>query len=129
MAILADFVKETTNTTGIGTVTLVAVDGFAEFADAFANGTEVYYAIHNGDNRETGIGTVGAGKTLARTTPQVTLVGGVFDDTSPTAITLVGESTVFVSSNADAFNTRKETYIQTTEPTGTNVGDIWIQTV
>ena len=75
---LANGVKETTTTTGTGTVTLAAVTGFARFASAFANGERAAYCIQDGNNREWGVGTVGAGNTLERTFRLGTLVGGVY---------------------------------------------------
>jgi len=67
MALLADRVKETTTTTGTGTVSLAgAPAGFQSFNTAFANGSLVYYVIQGGAEFEIGIGTTGTG-TLART--------------------------------------------------------------
>lgn len=98
-------VKEETTTTGTGTVTLTAVAGSARFADAHAVGALVPYAIRSGNDWEWGIGTVAATNTLERTTIKVTYVAGVYDNTSPVAITLAGTSTVFVTPHADAVAT------------------------
>lgn len=69
--VLADRVKETTTTTGTGTITLAgAVTGYQSFA-AVGNGNTTYYTIadQSGSNWEVGIGTyTSAGTTLARTT-------------------------------------------------------------
>jgi len=69
--VLADRVRETTTTTGTGTVTLGgAVTGFQTFA-AIGNGNTTYYAIAGqGTNEwEVGIGTyTAAGTTLSRDT-------------------------------------------------------------
>ena len=68
MALLADRVKETTTTTGTGTIALAgAPAGFQSFNTAFSNGSLVYYVIQSNADFEIGIGTTGAG-TLARTT-------------------------------------------------------------
>ena len=85
---LANGIKETTATTGTGTVTLAAVTGFTRFANGFADGLLASYAIKDGNNWEWGIGTVGAGNTLARTTVTATLVAGTYTTTGATAITL-----------------------------------------
>lgn len=98
-----NLVKEGTSTTGTGTLTLTAMTGWARFADAYAVSDVVPYAIENGDNKEVGLGTVGASNTLARTTVLATLVAGVYDDTSPVAITLSGSSTVSSGPLAELF--------------------------
>ena len=69
--VIKDRVKETTTTTGNGTVTLLgAVSGFEAFS-AIGNTNTTYYAIvhQSADEWEVGIGTYTAsGTTLARTT-------------------------------------------------------------
>lgn len=68
--VVADRVRETSTTTGTGTLTLAgAVTGYRTFSAAIGNTNTTYYAISNpGLNEwEVGIGTVAAG-TLARTT-------------------------------------------------------------
>lgn len=68
--VLKDRVKETTTTTGTGTLSLGgAASGYQTFSSAVGNGNTTYYAISSagGAEWEVGIGTVGAG-TLARTT-------------------------------------------------------------
>jgi hypothetical protein len=69
--VLADRVKETTTTTGTGTVTLLgASTGFQSFA-AVGDANLTYYAIvaQTGTEWEVGIGTyTSSGTTLARTT-------------------------------------------------------------
>ena len=66
--VVKDRVRETSITTGTGTLTLAgAVTGFQTFSSAIGNTNTTYYTIVNGSEWEVGIGTVGAG-TLARTT-------------------------------------------------------------
>ena len=69
--VLKDRVKETTTTTGTGTITLAgAVTGYQAFS-AIGNGNTTYYVIEdaNGTGWEVGIGTYTlSGTTLARTT-------------------------------------------------------------
>ena len=73
MLVFADRVKEVTATTGTGTYTLAgAVVGFQSFA-AVGHGNTCEYAITDGTNWETGLGTYSAvgsptDPTLARTT-------------------------------------------------------------
>lgn len=71
MFVLADRVKETTTTTGTGTVTLLgASTGYQSFS-AIGNANTTYYTIagQTGSEWEVGIGTyTSSGTTLARTT-------------------------------------------------------------
>jgi len=70
--VLNDRVKQTTTTTGTGTITFAsAVTGFETFAQGIGNSNTTYYAIFNGgtDQFEVGLGTLnGNSTTLARTT-------------------------------------------------------------
>jgi hypothetical protein len=99
-----NWVRELTATTGTGTVTMTGMSGFARFADAFSVGDLVYYHIMDGNNRESGIGTVGAANTLARTTVLQTLVAGTLTNSPGTGITLSGGSTVTVYADLAAWN-------------------------
>ena len=67
--IVKDRIKESTNTTGTGTLTLTgATAGFQTFA-AVGDASTTYYAIVNGNNWEVGYGTYTAsGTTLSRDT-------------------------------------------------------------
>lgn len=70
-ALLADRVKETTTTTGTGTVNLGgAATGFVTFVAAVGDAAKVYYTISGGSEWEVGIGTVtdASPDTLARNT-------------------------------------------------------------
>lgn len=102
-ALIADFVRETTATTGTGEdVTLVADTGYARFSDAYAVNDVTYYIIRDGNNAELGIGTVKTGNVLGRTTPLVTLVSGTYNSSSPSRINLSGNAIVAVGPSAKA---------------------------
>ena len=77
--VVKDRVKETTTTTGTGTVTLLgAATGFQSFS-AIGNGNTTYYTIagQGTSEWEVGIGTyTSAGTTLARTTVLASSNGG-----------------------------------------------------
>lgn len=97
---LANWVKETTATTGAGAISLGgATAGHIAFSSAFVTGERVIYAIEDGNNREIGIGTLTSGSpwTLARTNVFETLVAGVYSNTAPPPITLSGAATVGVA--------------------------------
>jgi hypothetical protein len=70
--VINDRVRETTSTTGTGTVTLGGgVDGFQTFAAGIGNSNTTYYAIslNSANEWEVGLGTLSAdSSTLARTT-------------------------------------------------------------
>lgn len=68
--VLKDRVKETSTSTGTGDFVLAgAVEGFQSFTSALADGDTTYYAIEDGTNWETGLGTwTESTSTLARTT-------------------------------------------------------------
>ena len=94
--VLADRVKETTTTTGTGTVTLLgASTGFQSFA-VIGNGNTTYYTIagQTGSQWEVGIGTyTSSGTTLARTTVLSNSAG-----TQPSALSFsAGTKDVFVT--------------------------------
>lgn len=67
--VLKDRVKETSTTTGTGTITLAgAADGYQSFS-AVGDGNVTYYAIVGGTEWEVGLGTYTAsGTTLSRDT-------------------------------------------------------------
>lgn len=68
--VLKDRVKDTTTTTGTGSVTLsgTAPIGYVSFATAIGNGNNTYYTITAGSEWEVGIGTLSATTTLSRDT-------------------------------------------------------------
>lgn len=69
--IINDRVKETTTSTGTGTINLAgAEEGFESFVAGIGNGNTTYYAIAGGSEFEVGVGTVTSGSpdTLSRDT-------------------------------------------------------------
>ena len=66
--VLADRVRESSTTTGTGTISLAgAVTGFASFAEQIGNGNTTYYTIADATSWEVGVGTYSA-NTLTRDT-------------------------------------------------------------
>lgn len=96
---LVNWVKCTTTTSGTGDLILTPVIGFPSFSDVLSIGQIVGYSIlnTNGEPVEEGIGSYSAVDTLTRTQPCATYSGGVYDNTSPSAISLSGTYTVIVS--------------------------------
>jgi hypothetical protein len=102
--VLADRVRQTTTSTGTGTITLNgSVEGFQTFA-AIGNNNTTYYTIAGGTQWEVGIGTYYAG-TLARTTIISSSTGSTLDlaaGTKDVFVTLPAENTVTSIASADA---------------------------
>jgi hypothetical protein len=79
---VADRVRDTTTTTGTGTITLSGTPptGYQSFS-AVGNGNTTYYTINGGSQWEVGIGTyLGAGPTLSRDTVLASSSGGSLVD-------------------------------------------------
>ena len=88
--IISDRVKETTTTSGTGTISLGgAVGGFVSFQSAISEGNKTYYVIENDTRWEIGIGTYSSGS-LSRDTVLSSSIGGG-------KISLSGVSFVFVA--------------------------------
>ena len=121
--VLADRVRETTLTTGTGTITLDgAVQGFQSFS-VIGNNNTTYYTINRGSEWEVGIGTYYGG-TLSRDTVYASSNGGSKVNFS------AGSKDVFVtypaskSVNEDANNRVLIPYTSGTTNVGSlNVGD------
>lgn len=100
--VAANWIGENTTTVGTGPLALSgAISTFCPFS-VLPDGSEVYYTLQEGFNRETGIGVVYNG-TLTRNV-QATLVAGIYTETD-IPISLVGNGQVFAVINAD-FMTR-----------------------
>ena len=97
---LANGAKETTTTTGTGTVTLSAVPGYPRFSDILGVGTLVDYAIRSGDSWEWGIGTLAAGNTLARSIISAKYESGTYSKNPASGVSLSGTSEVFCTAHS-----------------------------
>ncbi|MFZ9498295.1 MAG: hypothetical protein ACO265_08775, partial [Polynucleobacter sp.] len=125
--VLADRVRETTTSTGTGTITLGgAVSGFQSFS-VIGNNNTTYYTISGGTQWEVGIGTYYGG-TLARTTVISSSTGSKLD-------LAAGSKDVFVtypaekSVNQDANNRVLIPYTSGITDTGSlNVGGATLHT-
>lgn len=116
--VLADRVKETTTTTGTGTVTLLgASSGFQSFA-TIGNGNTTFYCIsaQTGTEWEVGIGTyTSAGTTLARTTVLSSSNGGSLVNFS------AGTKDVFVTLPSQ----KSAVVVSVSAPTSPTNGQLW----
>lgn len=108
---LADRVRETTQITGTGAITLGgAVLGFVTFSSVLANGATTYYAIIGSAQWEVGLGTyVSSSNTLQRTTVFASSSGGALVSftagTKNVILTQPAERSVYVDgSNVVATN-------------------------
>lgn len=87
---LANRVKESSTTTGSGTITLGGATGaYQTFSNALSNGDTTYYTVVNGDNWEVGIGTYSS-NTLTRDAV-------LSSSNSNNKINLNGSSSVFIA--------------------------------
>lgn len=101
----ASWVQQGTTTTGTDTITLngTTSSGYQAFSSAFSSGDAVPYTIIDGNNRETGYGTLtsGANWTLSRDVVYETLVSGTYAKyPSASAITLSGSAVVSINATA-----------------------------
>lgn len=89
--IVKDRVKETTTTTGTGSITLAgAVSGFQSFS-TIGDGNSTFYTIDGGSQWEVGIGTyTSSGTALSRDTVLASSTGSKIDFSA-------GTKTVFVT--------------------------------
>lgn len=109
MSNIGNWVLESCSTIGTGALVLTGALSAKSTTWAKALGAvsiEVYYTIEDGNNRETGIGTFNGTIGITRDTILVTLVGGVYDDISPTAISLSGAANIGCAQNRSTFLSR-----------------------
>lgn len=128
---IADRVRETSTTTGTGTLSLAgAVSGFRSFVSAIGTGNNTYYVISDGVNWEVGIGTVtsGAPNTLSRDTVLSNSLGNTTKvnfgaGSKDVAVTLPASKAIIPE---DAAGGRSKLGLGTaaTLNTGTGAGDI-----
>ena len=91
---VADRVKQLTNTTGSGTITLASTPaGFQSFSSALSNSDTTYYVLVENDDFEIGVGTYSS-NTLQRTSV-------LQSSSSDNKINLGGSGTVFIGYPAD----------------------------
>lgn len=113
--VIADRVKDTTTTTGTGSVTLsgTAPTGYQAFASVMATGDNCYYCIAGGAEWEVGYGTLTASTTLARSRiiassnsgAVVTFSAGTKDVFITVPATIVqGRGSVWATANGYALN-------------------------
>ena len=142
--VIADRVRETSTTTGTGTLTLAgAVSGFQTFSMAIGNTNTCYYTIANGSEWEVGLGTVAAG-TLARTTILKSSNAGSAVDfsagTKDVFATYPGDKAVYkdsagdvvglkIGTNVQAWDADLDTWAGKTAPSGDVVGTSDTQTL
>ena len=94
--VLSNRVKETTITSGTGSVTLAgAFGGFVSFEDGIGDGNSTYYVVENVVNFETGVGTYDlSSNTLSRDTV-------IASSSGTSKISLTGVSYVFCALPAE----------------------------
>lgn len=99
---LANWIRQTTTSTGSGDLTLSTVTGYPAFSDEFVIGQPFYYTILNasdGSPVENGIGKLSASNTLVRTVALQTFSGS-FSNTPSSPVTLsAGTYQVICSGN------------------------------
>ena len=134
--VVADRVKETTTTTGTGTVTLLGASaGFQSFA-AIGDTNTTYYTIaaQTGTEWEVGIGTyTSSGTTLARTTVFSSSNSGSLVNFSAGSkdvfVTYPAEMSAFANGNGvvlENYTTLTGTYSMTPGKNGMSVGPVTI---
>lgn len=85
-----NWITQTTTTTGTGNLTLSTVSGYPAFSDEFAAGERFQYQIlddSTGAPIESGVGYLSGGA-LVRERIEATMVSGVYDNSTPTAVSL-----------------------------------------
>ena len=104
-AAVGNWITENCSTTDAGDLILTGAADQTRitFGDILPAGGTVWYSISDGLNREAGIGTFIPPNTIQRTTVTVTKIGTVYDNTTPSPISLSGGAYVSSTLNAAAF--------------------------
>lgn len=122
---VSDWVTETCTTIGTGDLILAGANlGFNKFKGAVPAGL-IWYEVYEGNNKEFGIGTYDGDVTIARTTVISTLIGNIFDNSSPSPIILNGEALVASVFGAQAYEELRDHTLDVANPhnvTKTQVG-------
>ena len=121
--VLQDRVKETSSTSGTGTITLTgAYTGYRTFDSCVTSGSTVYYTIHNTTSPndgewEVGVGTFTSPASLSRDTVLSSSAGG----TTKTAFTSASTLEVFITQPSEqALYTNQATGLVEVSGNGTN---------
>lgn len=126
--ILSDRVKETTTTTGTGSLSLGgAVIGFEAFSDRMVDGDTTHYSITDDTDWEVGVGTYEVtGNLLIRTTVlKSSNADAAVNWGAGTKTVFMTVSSAKVDEKIDGSGVDKVT-VSPTAPSSPNAGDIWI---
>ena len=95
----ANWVKQAVSTVGVGDIILSdSVASFIRVSAVLADQAKVFYTLIEGNDRENGYGTyTAAGNTIAREVIFETLVNGSFNNSTPSAISLLGTAYMSIS--------------------------------
>lgn len=102
----ANWVKQTTTSTGTGDLTLSSVSGFPTFAQQFAIGERFSFCVLDSDGKPifSAIGYLSDSTTLVRELTLVSFVSSTLDNTDPAAVSLsAGTYTVVCAEDEAAF--------------------------
>lgn len=130
---VGDWVGELCPTIGTGDLVLNGKinTSLAEFRDVIDEGQQVWYAISDGSNRESGLGTFRLSTNrIERTIVHSTLYNGVFADNNPAPLSLSGGARVYSTFNKAAFddaiqNTQNFNQETVPDPLLSKEGDTW----
>ena len=126
---VGNWITESCTTVGTGDLTLTGQNlGFNRFKGAVSAGT-VWYEITEGNNRETGLGTYDGEFTIERTTVNATLDGNIYDNSSPTPLSLNGSATVACTLSAEAYEELYTHTVNTDNPHGVTKSQVGLGNV